>query len=869
MTIAKILGEIVSMAPTYAAGESALYCLWELAKDLDFDAIRELAMTLGTQLGYDIDLKEYERPQTLDEFITAETIPGLIRIYAAGFCPRIFGLDNEVRAHLQGADLGLSVFIVFQSLLRRRSLVEHEVLKAYLLAFSLLSTGNLSPASSVSICKKIMDECEVVEGRNASSDYKFGRELLLEMTENSFLGIVAHEIGHNRGDGDQRQLKKLPLDRKHFLEITCLISKLKPAVIALLGKPMMDDDPRKVSTKFGLKIFYSAGELDEGIVNHISLSNNGGPLELREAVIFLYLILCALNIEPATASIAYSPNGFAHLGFLIPSDKHAEFVVRKMKKFDDILLDHMDRESILWLDELSKAGRVGQREEDLQRFWSQNLPYSFTYGGEPDFVTRVDGICSAIRSGMNLGGMTQDQLSALLYAPVIYGDVSVVEMLLSAGATPDAKTETGFPYLPLAGSSLIVSNVNGEKLYFGPTVSDIFTVMEVLLHAGFDINSAVSDNGDTLLIDAAKRSTEAVKFLLAHGADVNGVNKRGESAIFAAVGGRDKIMVLQLIDANADVDRSTSYGYTPLFAALHEGADDVAKLLIESGADAKRLTSNGESALMFATSSTMTKFLLQSGADVNAVSLEGETALMRAASWGGIAVMEALLDAGADVNAMTDMGETALHYALQNPCRRTRLDVIDYLIEEGADVNSQDNDGFTPIMIAAEEYIDTLNGELDNWTPLSYYPPQDERLETIFRSYYEEVERQGIVIEQPSQERRILHDQSLYNSILVRRLLANRQAKPASIDQLAGDDLVEMMFFEEELPLLYNEYKKYGFDPLESRINFEKIIIQHILDADGDVTMTNMEGENPLSLVVDLDPEDEIRILIENAGRQV
>ncbi len=292
------------------------------------------------------------------------------------------------------------------------------------------------------------------------------------------------------------------------------------------------------------------------------------------------------------------------------------------------------------------------------------------------------------------------------------------------------------------------------------------------------------------------------------------------------------------------------------------------KLLIESGADATRLTSNGESALMLATSSTMTKFLLQSGADVNAASLEGETALMRAASWGGITVMEALLDAGADVNAVTDMGETALHYALQNPHRRTRLDVIDYLLEKGADVNSQDNKGFTLLMIAVKDYVDKLYGALDNWTPMSSHPPKGERLDTIFHSYYDDLEPQGVATEQPRHERRILNDQSLNNSVLVRRLLANKRAKSASIDQVAGDDLVEMMYFFDDLPVLQDECKQYGFDPLEFKIYFEKIIILYLLDAGGDVTMANVKGESPLSLVADLDPEDEIRTLIESTRSQ-
>jgi ankyrin repeat protein len=306
---------------------------------------------------------------------------------------------------------------------------------------------------------------------------------------------------------------------------------------------------------------------------------------------------------------------------------------------------------------------------------------------------------------------------------VCYGDVPVVKALLAAGVSPNATFERNDHYITLAGFSLIVRKVNGVESYFGPTATDIFGVIEAFLRAGFDVNTAINDSGDTLLIDATKRSPETVRFLLAHGADVGAVNRRGETALHTAAGGRDMKMVSLLIDAGADVNKPAGNRNTPLLTALQEGADNVAQLLIESGGNATPETSAGESALMFVTTSTMTTFLYRAGANINADSLIGENPLMRAASWGGSEVVKRLLELGADVSAVTDLGEAALHYALKNPHRRSCLEVVGCLINGGADVNAQTNDSLTALTLAVGNYIETLLDDWDDWTPLSGYDP--------------------------------------------------------------------------------------------------------------------------------------------------
>lgn len=224
----------------------------------------------------------------------------------------------------------------------------------------------------------------------------------------------------------------------------------------------------------------------------------------------------------------------------------------------------------------------------------------------------------------------------------------------------------------------------------------------VLLTSCLSAALAADANGDQLLPDAVKQGNHAaVERLLRDHADVNEVQSDGSTALVLAADRGELEIVRLLIAAGADVNAQNAFGATPLAAACASGHGAIVRILLEARADPNRTLLLGESPLMTAVDMAdvgAVRALLEHGANTELrESKSGQTALMWAAAESHSEIVRLLIEHGADVRARSNNGFTPLLFAAQQG------DVLSgrILLEAGADANeANQKDGLSPLMVA-------------------------------------------------------------------------------------------------------------------------------------------------------------------------
>ena len=265
--------------------------------------------------------------------------------------------------------------------------------------------------------------------------------------------------------------------------------------------------------------------------------------------------------------------------------------------------------------------------------------------------------------------------------------------------------------------------------------TDKIEAVQAEIDKGSDINARDKDGGTPLWHAAHKGSpSPIVELLLDHGAQIEARDNTGVTALMAAVDTNQLAVVKLLLDRGAQVNARDDSGVTALMRAAKFNRSGAVKLLLDRGAQVNARDRNGVTPLMFAVHELgfpgIVTLLIERGAEVDARSNSGSSPLHRAAqasTKGGyqawffnnacdtdydrvrrgaedlrkrsLQITQLLLDTGAQVDARDENGNTPLTVAAKG---NVRPEIIQLLIEKGAEVNALNNDGSTPLIVAAQ-----------------------------------------------------------------------------------------------------------------------------------------------------------------------
>jgi ankyrin repeat protein len=246
-------------------------------------------------------------------------------------------------------------------------------------------------------------------------------------------------------------------------------------------------------------------------------------------------------------------------------------------------------------------------------------------------------------------------------------------------------------------TALVTAQLPGFPVYARAALFGTSAELEKLLHSGLDPNQQTS-NGTTLLMMAASDAAK-VKLLLSRGAKVKTRARSGVDALTVAAsyyGNAASISALLGAGAEAEVPDGVKSAHSPLGLATMSGDLEAVKLLLAHGADPAAGYPLGE-AITF-NHPQIAEALIKAGSSADAVESTGVNLLHWATITNRPALIPVLVKAGVPLNDVDENGYTPLMYAAEIDFGDTR--VLNALLAAKADTQVKDRDGKTALQHA-------------------------------------------------------------------------------------------------------------------------------------------------------------------------
>ncbi len=267
-------------------------------------------------------------------------------------------------------------------------------------------------------------------------------------------------------------------------------------------------------------------------------------------------------------------------------------------------------------------------------------------------------------------------------------DVTAVQAEIAKGNNPSASTPNAF--------DVVVMAINND--------APAATIKFLLEQPGNEVSKSTHDNRIYLHWASNKGNVEIVEYLIAKGSDLNLEDSKGETPLtFAAVSGQTNTALYDaFFKAGLDPKKKYKDGINLLLMAIPSDKNlALSSYFATKGMSLKDTDTDGNTAFNYAAKSgniSLLKSLLEKGVKYN------DNALIFAAQGSrrdatSLETYKYLVeDLKIKPTATSKSGETVLHLLASKP---NQTETINYFLSKGVDANKADNEGNTPLMIAA------------------------------------------------------------------------------------------------------------------------------------------------------------------------
>lgn len=265
--------------------------------------------------------------------------------------------------------------------------------------------------------------------------------------------------------------------------------------------------------------------------------------------------------------------------------------------------------------------------------------------------------------------------AAIERSPAVISSAAELSRLVQCGlgcATPDDVKAL----LREHPASVFVTDGNRNTPLHWAAIYGYGDVAEMLIAAKADVNAKDKNESTPLHLAAGNGSAGVVKALLAAGAEPNAKDKHGSAPLHSAAFSGSKFVAELLLSSGASVSARNDQGVTPLHIAAQNGFGQVVKSLVAAGAEVNAKDGNGSTPLHYAAYGRTTT-----------------------TSNGQVVIVQTVWLAGIDdTNADNKNSATTPHGGAFSDANR---EVLEFLLANKADVNAKNNDGATPLHLAA------------------------------------------------------------------------------------------------------------------------------------------------------------------------